>query len=328
MATAASTLRFPLPSAPPSHLSAQRTPALRLCSSFRRPTVRVSAVAASASAPSTSASGIVLVDRSESEKVNRLKSTYLEKVVPLLKEEFGYANVHEVPKIEKIVVNCGMGDAEQNSKGLEAAMKDLALITGQRPVKTKAKKSIASFKLREGTVVGIAVTLRGNIMYSFLDRLINLGLPRTRDFQGVNPNSFDGHGNYSIGFRDQSVFPEIRYEALGKQKGMDVCITTTANTDNEAQRLLALLGMPLRVGGGGPTVVIRKKKRKAAHFDGKSKGRKRQLKLPKTRPGDGITKKLQVTTSKERIDATCDNKPINLNISNPGIIIGRGGQPN
>ncbi|CAL9069228.1 unnamed protein product [Musa banksii] len=111
-----------------------------------------------------------------------------------------------------------MGDAEQNSKGLEAAMRDLALITGKRPVKTKAKKSIASFKLREGATIGIAVTLRGNVIYSFLDRLVNLGLPRTRDFQGVNPNSFDGHGNYSTGFRDQSVFPEIRYEALGKQK--------------------------------------------------------------------------------------------------------------
>ncbi|KAJ6835624.1 50S ribosomal protein L5, chloroplastic [Iris pallida] len=167
------------------------------------------------------------------------------------------------------------GDAEQNSKGLEAAMRDLALITGQRPVKTKAKKSIATFKLREGTTVGIAVTLRGNMMYSFLDRLINLGLPRTRDFQGVNPNSFDGHGNYSIGMRDQSVFPEIRYEALGKQKGMDVCITTTAKNDTEAQRLLALLGMPFREGaGGGPTILVKTKKRKAAHYDSKSRGRK------------------------------------------------------
>ncbi|ONK72929.1 uncharacterized protein A4U43_C04F25050 [Asparagus officinalis] len=216
----------------------------------------------------------VLVDRAESEKANRLKSVYLEKVVPILTNEFSYKNVHEVPRIEKIVVNCGMGDAEQNSKGLEAAIRDLATITGQRPVKTKAKNSIAAFKLREGTVVGIAVTLRGNVMYSFLDRLVNLAFPRTRDFQGVNPNSFDGHGNYSIGMRDQSVFPEIRYEALGKQNGMDVCITTTARTDKEAQRLLALLGMPFREGSGGPTVLIRKKKKKAIHFESKSKGRR------------------------------------------------------
>ncbi|KAI0499988.1 hypothetical protein KFK09_018196 [Dendrobium nobile] len=223
--------------------------------------------------PAASSSGIVLVDKSDSDKVNRLKSVYLEKIVPILKEEFGYNNIHEVPGIEKIVVNCGMGDAEQNSKGLEATIKDLSLITGQRPVKTRAKKSIASFKLREGTTVGIAVTLRGNVMYSFLDRLINLGFPRTRDFQGVNPNSFDGHGNYSIGMRDQSVFPEIRYEALGKTRGMDVCITTSANTDNEAQRLLALLGMPFKE-GAGPTVLLRRKRKKAHHFDSKIKGKK------------------------------------------------------
>ncbi|KAJ6829860.1 50S ribosomal protein L5, chloroplastic [Iris pallida] len=235
----------------------------------------MAAVTASPPSQTTSSTGIVLVDKSEAERTGRLKMAYLEKVVPILKEEFSYKNIHEVPKIEKVVVNCGMGDAEQNSKGLEAAMRDLALITGQRPVKTKAKKSIATFKLREGTTVGIAVTLRGNMMYSFLDRLINLGLPRTRDFQGVNPNSFDGHGNYSIGMRDQSVFPEIRYEALGKQKGMDVCITTTAKNDTEAQRLLALLGMPFREGaGGGPTILVKTKKRKAAHYDSKSRGRK------------------------------------------------------
>lgn len=223
----------------------------------------------------TSSSGIVLVDKSESEKKNRLKLAYLEKVVPILINEFSYKNVQEVPKIKKVVVNCGMGDAEQNSKGLEAAMRDLALITGQRPVKTKAKNSIAAFKLREGTVVGIAVTLRGNVMYSFLDRLINLGLPRTRDFQGVNQNSFDGHGNYSIGIKDSSVFPEIRYEAMGKQIGFDVCISTTANTDNEALKLLSLLGMPFKEGGGGdgPAIFTKKKKKKAHHYDTKSRGR-------------------------------------------------------
>ncbi|XP_072963567.1 large ribosomal subunit protein uL5c [Typha angustifolia] len=273
MATAATAMRLSFSSShslQPLPLSTPRS-SIRVSPRIRPPAVRA-AVSATPTAPATSSTGIVLFDRSEAEKVNRLKTTYLEKVVPLLTEEFKYKNVHEVPKIEKIVVNCGMGDAEQNSKGLEAAIKDLAVITGQRPVKTKAKNSIATFKLREGATVGIAVTLRGNVMYSFLDRLINLGLPRTRDFRGVNPNSFDGHGNYSIGFRDQSVFPEIRYEALGKQKGMDVCITTTANTDNEAQRLLALLGMPFRE-GGGPTVLVRRKKKKAIHFESKSRGR-------------------------------------------------------
>ncbi|KAK1322514.1 hypothetical protein QJS10_CPA03g01988 [Acorus calamus] len=256
-----------------------------------------SSSAATVSPPTTSSSGIVLVDRSEAEKVNRLKTTYLEKVVPLLVQEFSYKNIHEVPKVEKIVVNCGIGEAAQNAKGLDSVVKDLTLITGQRPVKTRARQSIAAFKLREGSPVGIAVTLRGNVnrsisnlssgaesyvdprlpiemMFSFLDRLINLGLPRTRDFQGVNPNSFDGHGNYSIGMREQSVFPEIRYDALGKPRGMDVCITTTAKTDNEAHRLLALMGMPFKEGGGSTTVVVRKKKLKAAHFDSKSWGRR------------------------------------------------------
>ncbi|KAK3194731.1 hypothetical protein Dsin_026041 [Dipteronia sinensis] len=220
-------------------------------------------------------SSIVLVDKSEAEKTHRLKTAYLEKIVPLLKEEFNYTNIHQVPKVDKIVVNCGIGDAAQNAKGLDAAMNDLALITGQRPVKTRAKNSVATFKIREGQPLGIAVTLRGNIMYAFLDRLINLGLPRTRDFQGVNPNSFDGHGNFSVGVREQSVFPEIRYDALGKPKGMDVCISTTANTDKEGQKLLALMGMPFRE-GGGPATLMRKKKLKAHHFDPKSKGRARR----------------------------------------------------
>ncbi|KAJ6404599.1 hypothetical protein OIU84_012711 [Salix udensis] len=229
---------------------------------------------------SVRASGdIVLVDKSEAEKSNRLKTTFLEKIVPLLVEEFSYTNIHQVPKIQKVVVNCGIGDAAQNAKGLDAAINDLALITGQRPVKTRARNSVATFKIREGQPLGIAVTLRGNLMYSFLDRLVNLGLPRTRDFQGVTPNSFDGHGNYSIGIRDQSVFPEIRFDAVGKARGMDVCITTTANTDQEAQRLLALMGMPFREGGGGGSAAAgqpRKKKLKAHHFDSKSKGRSRR----------------------------------------------------
>ncbi|XP_050208101.1 50S ribosomal protein L5, chloroplastic [Mercurialis annua] len=216
---------------------------------------------------------IVLVDKSESEKTHRLKTTYLEKIVPLLMEEFSYTNIHQVPKIEKIVVNCGIGEAAQNAKGLEAAMGDLALIIGQRPIKTRARNSVATFKIREGQPLGIAATLRGNVMYSFLDRLINLGLPRTRDFQGVTANSFDGHGNYSVGVREQSVFPEIRYDALGKPRGMDVCITTTAKTDQEGQKLLALMGMPFRVSTGGATTLLRKKKLKKHHFDAK-KGRR------------------------------------------------------
>ncbi|KAL0008412.1 hypothetical protein SO802_009914 [Lithocarpus litseifolius] len=220
------------------------------------------------------AGAAVLVEKSEAEKPSRLKATYIEKIIPKLKEEFSYQNILQVPKIEKIVVNCGIGDAQQNSKGLEAAMNDLALITGQRPIKTRAKNAIATFKIREGQPLGIAVTLRGSMMYSFLDRLINLAFPRTRDFQGVNPNSFDGHGNYSIGIREQSVFPEIRYDALGKPRGMDVCIATTAKTDQEAQRLLALMGMPFREGGGSE--MVRKKKLKAHHFGSKSRGRSRR----------------------------------------------------
>ncbi|TVU48552.1 hypothetical protein EJB05_08193 [Eragrostis curvula] len=222
--------------------------------------------------PPTSPSGIVLVDPAEAQKVHRLKTVYEEKVVPLITEEFGYTNVHQVPKIEKIVVNCGLGAEAGNNKGLEAAMKDLASITGQWPVKTKAKKSVASFKIREGNTIGIAVTLRGRIMYNFLDRLINLGLPRTMDFLGVNPNSFDGHGNYSVGLRDQGVFPEIPYEVGGKKNGMDVCIVTTAKTDNEAYKLLTLLGVPFSENKSGP--VFRKKRLKRHHFMTKGRGRK------------------------------------------------------
>ncbi|CAI0425083.1 unnamed protein product [Linum tenue] len=202
---------------------------------------------------------IVLLEKSEAEKVNRLKTTYLEKIVPLLMEEFSYSNIHQVPKIDKIVLNCGIGEAAQNAKGLDAAMNDLALIAGQRPVKTRARNSIATFKIREGQP---------------LDRLINLGLPRTRDFQGVSTSSFDGHGNYSIGIREQGVFPEIKFDLSGKPRGMDVCISTTANTDQEAQKMLALMGMPFREGGGGSaTGLPKKKKLKAHHFDPKAKGK-------------------------------------------------------
>ncbi|KAM7511954.1 hypothetical protein LguiB_010829 [Lonicera macranthoides] len=220
-------------------------------------------------------SGIILVDKSEAEKVHRLKTRYLEKIVPMLKEEFSYTNIHQVPKVDKIVVNCGIGDAAQNSKGLDAAVNELALITGQRPVKTRAKNAIAAFKIRENQPLGIAVTLRGKVMYAFLDRFINLGLPRTRDFQGVSPNSFDGNGNYSVGLKEQSVFPEISYDLIGKPRGMDVCISTTAKTDKEAHRLLALMGMPFRE-GTVQTDVKRKKKLRSHHFDSKAKQRLRR----------------------------------------------------
>lgn len=219
---------------------------------------------------------VVLVDKSEATKIHRLQTNYLEKIVPALIEEFSYANVHQVPKLEKIVVNCGMGQAAQNEKGLESAIKDLASITGQRPMITRAKKAIATFKLREGQPSGIACTLRGKVMYAFLDRMINLGLPRVRDFQGVNPNSFDGHGNYNLGFKEQGVFPEIKYDVIGKQRGMDICICTSAKTDKECFRLLALMGMPFREGGGGPVSVVRKKKLKAHHFSSKSKAEARR----------------------------------------------------
>ncbi|KAL1549817.1 50S ribosomal protein L5, chloroplastic [Salvia divinorum] len=189
----------------------------------------------SSGALSVKASTVVLVEKTEADKVNRLKTTYIEKIVPMLKEEFNYTNVHQVPKVQKIVI-------------------------------------------REGQPLGIACTLRGSVMYSFLDRLINLGLPRTRDFQGVSANSFDGNGNYNIGFREQTVFPELSFDILGKPRGMDVCIETTANTDKEAHRLLALMGMPFRdgVGGGGPPTTVRKKKLKAHHFNSKSKSRSKQ----------------------------------------------------
>ncbi|XP_057420295.1 50S ribosomal protein L5, chloroplastic [Lotus japonicus] len=222
------------------------------------------------------AAGAVLVEKSEAETVFRLKRTYTEKVIPKLVEEFSYTNIHQVPKVKKIVVNCGIGEAAQNAKGLDAAVNDLALITGQRPVKTRARTSVATFKIREGQPLGIAVTLRGKVMYSFLDRLVNLGFPRTRDFQGVNTSSFDGHGNFNIGIKDQGVFPEIRFDVVGKPRGMDVCIETTAETDKEAQRLLALLGMPFREGGGSSATALPKKKLKSHHFDPKAKGKVRK----------------------------------------------------
>jgi large subunit ribosomal protein L5 len=159
-------------------------------------------------------------------------------------KKFGYKNIMQVPKLDKIVVNMGIGEARENEKILEAAARDMATITGQKPVITKAKKSIANFKIREGMPIGCKVTLRGDRMYEFLDRLVNLALPRVRDFRGVNPNSFDGRGNYALGIKEQLIFPEIEYDKIDKVRGMDIIFTTTANTDEEARELLRLFNMP------------------------------------------------------------------------------------
>jgi large subunit ribosomal protein L5 len=176
----------------------------------------------------------------------RLAQQYQDEVRPALKKEFGYQNVMQVPKIEKVVLNIGMGEALTNAKSLDAAAGDLTAIAGQKPVFTKAKKSIANFKLREGNTIGVTVTLRQERMWSFLDRLMNVALPRLRDFRGINPDAFDGHGNYSLGLREQLLFPEIHYEKVDKVRGMAVTIVTSATTDEEGRRLLTLLGMPFR----------------------------------------------------------------------------------
>jgi large subunit ribosomal protein L5 len=174
----------------------------------------------------------------------RLRERYKEDVVPALQRELGYSNLYQVPKLEKIVVNVGLGEAIANGRALEAATNDLAQITGQQPVVTRAKKSIAAFKLRAGMPIGAMVTLRGERMYEFLDRLVSVALPRIRDFRGVSPNSFDGRGNYTLGLREQLMFPEIDYDRIDKIRGLEISIVTTAKTDDEGRRLLALLGMP------------------------------------------------------------------------------------
>jgi len=178
--------------------------------------------------------------------VNRLKAKYREEVVPALTAEFGYKNLMQVPRLEKIVLNIGLGEAIQNPHALEAAASDLAAIAGQRPVITRARRSVSQFKLREGMAIGMAVTLRGNRMYDFFDKLLNVTLPRIRDFQGVPRNSFDGRGNYTLGLKEQVVFPEIEYDKVDKVRGLEVSIVTTARTDEEGRRLLQLLGMPFR----------------------------------------------------------------------------------
>ena len=174
----------------------------------------------------------------------RLKEMYVKDVAPALMKKFEYKSVMQIPKLEKIVINVGCGEAIANSKAIDAVVSDLKQITGQTPVKCKAKKSVANFKLREGMIIGAKVTLRGDRMYEFIDRLFNLALPRVRDFRGINPNSFDGRGNYSMGIKEQLIFPEIDYDKIDKVRGMDICFVTTANTDEEARELLTLMGAP------------------------------------------------------------------------------------
>jgi large subunit ribosomal protein L5 len=178
--------------------------------------------------------------------MSRLKEKYVKDVVPALRKEFGYPNVMAIPRVQKIVVNMGLGEATQNVKLVDAGADELGRITGQRAVTTRAKKSIAAFKVRQGMPVGTMVTLRGERMYEFLDRLLNIALPRVRDFKGVSPRGFDGRGNYTLGLRDQLLFPEIDYMKVDKARGMNVSVVTTAKTNEEARRLLQLLGMPFR----------------------------------------------------------------------------------
>ena len=176
--------------------------------------------------------------------MSRLRDQYENEIKDAMIKKFGYKNIMEVPKLEKIVVNMGVGEAKENAKILEAAMGDMEIITGQKPIATKSKNSIANFKIREGMAIGCKVTLRGEKMYEFADRLINLALPRVRDFRGVNPNAFDGRGNYALGIKEQLIFPEIEYDKIDKVRGMDVVFVTTAKTDEEARELLTLFTMP------------------------------------------------------------------------------------
>ncbi len=178
--------------------------------------------------------------------MSRLKDQYMNEIMDAMIKKFGYKNRMQVPKLDKIVVNMGIGEAKENAKILEAAMSDMELITGQKPIKTISKKSIANFKIREGMPIGCKVTLRGEKMYEFLDRLVNLALPRVRDFRGVNPNSFDGRGNYALGIKEQLIFPEVEFDKIDKVRGMDVIFVTTAKTDEEARELLAQFNMPFQ----------------------------------------------------------------------------------
>ena len=174
----------------------------------------------------------------------RLKEMYQSEIVDAMIKKFGYKNIMEVPKLDKIVINMGVGEAKENAKVLDSAVRDMEIITGQKAVLTKAKKSVANFKLREGMVIGVKVTLRDERMYEFLDRFFNVALPRVRDFRGINPNSFDGRGNYAMGIKEQLIFPEIEYDKIDAVRGMDICFVTTAETDEEAKELLTLMGAP------------------------------------------------------------------------------------
>ena len=178
--------------------------------------------------------------------MNRMQERYQQEVVPALQKAFSYRNVMEVPRVQKVVVNIGLGEAMGNSKALEAAITDMTTITGQKPIQTKARKSIANFKLREGVIIGVKVTLRGDRMWAFLDRLLNVALPRVRDFRGVSPEAFDGRGNYTLGLRDQLIFPEIEYDKIDKLRGMEITIVTTAKNDEHSREMLKFLGMPFR----------------------------------------------------------------------------------
>ena len=174
----------------------------------------------------------------------RIKEMYTNEIAPALMKKFEYKSVMQIPKLDKIVINVGVGDAKENSKAIDAVIADITAITGQKAVPTYARKSVANFKLREGMKIGVKVTLRGEQMYEFLDRLFNFSLPRVRDFKGINPNAFDGRGNYSLGLKEQLIFPEIEYDKVDKIRGMDICFVTTANTDEEARELLKLMGAP------------------------------------------------------------------------------------
>ncbi len=178
--------------------------------------------------------------------MSRLKEQYNSEIVPAMIKKFGYKNVMEVPKLDKVVINMGVGEAKDNAKVLETAVKDMETIAGQKAVLTRAKNSVANFKIREGMAIGCKVTLRGERMYEFVDRLVNLALPRVRDFRGVNPNAFDGRGNYALGIKEQLIFPEIEYDKVDKVRGMDIIFVTTAKTDEEARELLTLFNMPFQ----------------------------------------------------------------------------------
>lgn len=174
----------------------------------------------------------------------RIRDMYTSEIAPALMQQFGYKSVMQIPKLDKVVINVGVGDAKENSKAIDAVMKDIAAITGQKPVPTYARKSVANFKLRQGMKIGVKVTLRGERLYEFVDRLFNLALPRVRDFKGINPNAFDGRGNYSLGLKEQLLFPEIEYDKVEKIRGMDICFVTTAQNDEEARELLRRMGAP------------------------------------------------------------------------------------